>query len=429
MNVVKLSLIALAVAAASSQLAVAGEQQESKGFIADSTLNLLNRNFWMQRDYRNSTRNTRDEWAHGIQAHYVSGFTQGTVGFGVDAHGYGGIKLDGGRGSVGNGILPVDGEGRIEDNTGELGGAVKLRVSSTVLKFGEQRPTAPVFATGDSRLLPETATGFQLSSSEFDALSLEAGHFTAINRRNSSNSDGELTSEYAEVEARSVDFVGGTYNFTDNLSVALYGSEAEDVWRQYFANVYYTIPLAEEQSLNFYLNAYKTDDQVSERGGKVDNTIFSLAGAYSFGAHTVTLAYQQADGDTAYAYGIDGNGTVWLANATTSEFWTEDERSLQARYDIDMTSYGVPGLSFMARYISGWNATVREDGVITGTDGKEHELGLQAKYVIQEGAAKDLSFRVAHNLTRSDKVAGAGASTTSDVNEVRIFIDYPLDVL
>src|SRR3989338_5748589 len=364
MNVVKLSLIALAVAAASSQLAVAGEQQESKGFIADSTLNLLNRNFWMHRDYRNSTSNIRDEWAHGIQAHYVSGFTQGTVGFGVDAHGYGGIKLDGGRGSVGNGILPVDGEGRIEDNTGELGGAVKLRVSSSVLKFGEQRPTAPVFATGDSRLLPETATGFQLSSSEFDVLSLEAGHFTAINRRNSSNSDGELTSEYAEVEARSVDFVGGTYNFTDNLSVAVYGSEAEDVWRQYFANVDYT-----------------------------------------------------------------GGDSIWLANSVQySDFNAPNERSVHVRYDLNMATFGVPGLSFMARYIKGDDidgTKADPNGAFAGwagDDEKHWERDLEAKYVVQSGAAKDLSLRVRQATHRS-------TAFDSDLDEVRLIVEYPLSIL
>lgn len=427
MNVVKLSLIALAVAAASSQLAVAGEQQESKGFIADSTLNLLNRNFWMQRDYRNSTRNTRDEWAHGIQAHYVSGFTQGTVGFGVDAHGYGGIKLDGGRGSVGNGILPVDGEGRIEDNTGELGGAVKLRVSSTVLRFGEQRPTAPVFATGDSRLLPETATGFQLSSSEFDALSLEAGHFTAINRRNSSNSDGELTSEYAEVEARSVDFVGGTYNFTDNLSVALYGSEAEDVWRQYFANVYYTIPLADDQALNFDLVAYKTDDQGDALAGELDTLTYSLKAAYSFGAHKLSLAYQKVNGDEFFDY--IGGDSIWLANSVQySDFNAPNERSVQVRYDLNMATFGVPGLSFMARYIKGDDidgTNADPNGAFAGwagDDEKHWERDLEAKYVVQSGAAKDLSLRVRQATHRS-------TAFDSDLDEVRLIVEYPLSIL
>lgn len=440
MQVMKWSVIALAVAAGTTQMAVASSQSESKGFIEDTSFDIFTRALYFNRDFRNGGENTsakskpegerngyREEFGLGMRLLLESGFTQGTVGVGFDAHSLSSVKLDSGRGRLGTGQFSATDESRPDDTQTEVGGAIKFRVSDTVLKHGNMMVASPVFSTDDSRLLPEVATGTYLVSNEIEGLELSAGRFTGLSSQTATGRDSINGKGAAGLTSANI--IGASYQFTDNFSAAYHASDVEDYWKKHYINANYTIPLAEEQSLNFDLNAYKTDDQGKELGGKVDNTIFSLAGAYNFGAHTITLAYQQSDGDSAYAYGVDGNGTVWLANATTSEFWTEDERSLQARYDIDMTSYGVPGLSFMARYISGWNATVREDGVITGTDGKEHELGLQAKYVIQEGAAKDLSFRVAHNLTRSDKVAGAGASTTSDVNEVRIFIDYPLDVL
>ncbi|WP_256657625.1 OprD family outer membrane porin [Pseudomonas sp. ACM7] len=40
----------------------------------------------------------------------------------------------------------------------------KLRFSSTELRYGEQRVKTPVFGSSDSRLLPETATGWLLTS-------------------------------------------------------------------------------------------------------------------------------------------------------------------------------------------------------------------------------------------------------------------------
>ena len=43
MRVMKWSMIALAVAAGTSQLAVASSQEESKGFVEDSTLNVKTR--------------------------------------------------------------------------------------------------------------------------------------------------------------------------------------------------------------------------------------------------------------------------------------------------------------------------------------------------------------------------------------------------
>ncbi len=75
---------------------------------------------------------------------FTSGFTQGTVGFGADVFAYGGIKLDSGRDRVGNGLLPMSNnqtaDANVPDSYGQIGGAVKLRASSTEPKYGEQRP-------------------------------------------------------------------------------------------------------------------------------------------------------------------------------------------------------------------------------------------------------------------------------------------------
>ena len=173
MQVMKWSALALAVTAGTTQLAFASAQSESKGFVEDSSFDVLNKNYFLHRDFRNNgagnggsadDQNYRQEWAHGITALYESGFTVGTVGFGVDAHGMLGIKLDSGRGTTGTGLLPIDSDGRAEDEYSQAGGAVKVRVSNTTLKYGNLMPTAPVFATGTARLFPGTAEGFQVLS-------------------------------------------------------------------------------------------------------------------------------------------------------------------------------------------------------------------------------------------------------------------------
>src|SRR5690606_37831938 len=125
-----------------------------------------------------------------------------------------------------------------------------------------------------------------------------------------------------------------------------------------YVNLNYNLPLGEARALNFDVNAYRTKDDGDALWGEIDNKIWSLATAYSMGAHKLTLVYQRSSGDSAYAYGIDGGGTVWLGNSVQiSDFDRQDERSMQARYDLDMAAYGVPGLSFMARYITGDNIT------------------------------------------------------------------------
>jgi imipenem/basic amino acid-specific outer membrane pore len=442
MQVMKWSVIALAVAAGTTQMAVASSQSESKGFVEDSSFNIFNRALYMNRDFRNGGGNNptidsdgdgdadtgfkkgyREDFGLGIRLLFESGFTEGTVGVGFDAHSLSSIKLDSGRGRNGNGQFATTDEGRGDDTQTEVGGAIKFRVSDTVLKHGNMFTGSPVFSTDDSRILPEVATGTLLTSNEIEGLELTAGRFTALSSQTGSSRD-DINGK-GEAGLKSANIVGASYSFNDNLSAAFHASDVEDYWKKQYVNLNYNLPLAEEQALNFDFNFYRTTDDGQELAGEIDNDIWSLAAAYSVGAHTFTLAHQRSTGDSGYAYGVDGGGTIWLSNSVQySDFNGEDENSWQARYDIDMATFGVPGLSFMTRYITGTNITVRDgSGAIVDENAKEHELDFEAKYVIQEGAAKDLSFRIRNAFYR------ANDSYTGDVNDFRLIVEYPLSVL
>jgi imipenem/basic amino acid-specific outer membrane pore len=441
MRVMKWSMIALAVTAASTQLAMAapfvGNQADAKGFVEDSKLDLLLRNYYFNRDKKDGAQDDKD-WTQGFHGVFSSGYTQGTVGFGVDAFGYLGVLLDGEDKFSGSGNITRDSQGRNHDSFGKAGAAVKVRVSSTELKFGQMQPsTSPVFAVGGSRLLPQTATGFQLQSSELKGLDVEAGHFYSASSQDSMNSDGELWATYAGVTAKTADYVGGKYAINDNLSASVYGAKLEDIWNQYYANLNYTIPLADTQSVNLDGNIYRTTDTGSAKAGDISNTAYSLAAAYSFlKAHTITVGFQKVNGNTPFDYiGVGDNNrggdSIFLANSIQySDFNGPGEKSWQARYDLKMAEYGVPGLSFMTRYVKGWdidgtnapsNGTY---GGLYGEDGKHHETNLEAKYVVQAGPAKDLSFRIRQAWHRANTDEGEG-----DINEFRLIVDYPLSIL
>ena len=434
MQMIKLSVIALAVAAASTQLAVASQQSESNGFIEDSKLDAHARVLYMNRDFRNDTGSTRnnydEETGLGLKAIYESGFTQGTVGFGVDAFGLQGIKLDSGGGTHdGLRMFPTDGRsGKAQDNYSQAGGAVKARLSNTTIKYGEQFVDLPVLSTDDSRLLPETATGFLVTSNEIENLELNLGHFTALSAMNQTFHDS-LNGGWL----RSLDLVGGRYNFNDDLSVAYYYSDASlghkgagrGTIKKHYTNANYTLPLADTQSLNFDFNMYNTklNGKDQPRGDRTSkNDAWSLAAAYTLDAHTLTVGHQRVTGgeDEGYVYGYDGGGAVYLLNDVQyNDFTQKGEKSYQVRYDIDMATFGVPGLSFMTRYIRGTNI---ENGA--RHNGKNWERDTEAKYVLQNGVAKDLSFRLRQATFRAND-----AANKVDVNEVRLIVEYPLSIL
>ena len=162
------------------------------GFIEDSSLDVLSRNFYLDNRERSpSNQPHKAEWAQGFIASFVSDFTPGAIGVGLDAHAFVGLKLDGGKGHAGTGLLPLDADGRSERDYSSAGGAVKLRAAKTTLSVGEMTVEIPVFDTADKRLQPEYATGLLLDSREIDALHWQAGHFTAFKNQNASSGHGD----------------------------------------------------------------------------------------------------------------------------------------------------------------------------------------------------------------------------------------------
>ncbi|MBH3395447.1 MULTISPECIES: OprD family porin [Pseudomonas] len=413
MSINTLGVTALLLASA-SPLLQASEQSESAGFIEGSKLSVKARNMYMQRDNRASgaRQNYGEEWAQGFIGTFQSGFTQGTVGFGIDLIGQYAFRLDTGDGRTGGGtgLLEQDNHGAKQDMS-KAGAVLKMRASNTVLKYGTQVMAVPVLATSDSRLLPETVDGFSLTSKEIRNLQLDAGHFTGLTNRNQSSRDsGRMTA---------VDYLGGVYTFNERLSSSLYYAKTAEHFRKYYVNTRYLLPLGSGQSLKFDFNAYDTQSIGQARSGDLDNRIWSLGGTWTLGAHAFTLAYQKVSGTGDYVYGPDGNAVYNFANSVQySDFDYENEKSWQARYDLNMAAYGVPGLSFMTRYVKG---TDFKSGTGGDLDGKAWERDVEVRYVVQAGVAKDLSFRVRQASYRSSERGG-------QIDEVRVITEYPLNM-
>jgi hypothetical protein len=191
----RIGLLALGIIAATH--AMADGQADAKGFVEDSSLKVNLRNAYINRDYKNGP-DDRSEWGQAFMANYSSGFTQGTVGVGVDAFGLYAVRLDGGKGKSGAGgidFFKQGDSGNAADDLQRFGGAVKFRVSNTVLKYGDMMPELPVLSYDNSRLLPESYTGTMITSEEIKDLKLVAGRFTAQTRKSAEGRDsGDLKS-------------------------------------------------------------------------------------------------------------------------------------------------------------------------------------------------------------------------------------------
>lgn len=411
-------------------------QAKSQGVIKDSKLNILIRNFYINRDFRNSSHNSygakkaqsyQEEWGQGFIGSYQSGFTQGTIGFGVDAIGMYGFRLDSGKGRAGGQLFPRNSNKKPEKDFSRAGIAAKARLSNTIVKYGEQMVATPVFDTNDGRLLPETATGLLIESNEIDKLQLTFGRFTALSARNQSGQDTQVNSilgykQHNGKGLKSINLAGANYQFTNNLSASAYFSDVKDFWKKQYLGADYVLPLTNDQELNFNFDYYHVKAQGDmKRVYKIDSNTWSLTGAYTIDAHTFLIGYQSSSGKGGMPYGIEGKDAVYLGNSSqVSDYNNEGEKSWQASYTIKLDKFGLPGLSIINRYVRGDNIANSWTKLKSGK-GKEWEYNLDARYVVQSGPAKDLSFRVRHATYRS--------SALDDRNEVRLIVQYPLNIL
>ncbi|GAC1031668.1 OprD family porin [Pseudomonas sp. No.21] len=435
----KLSLAVFSAICGMSPVAFAEEQKE--GFIEGSSFNILNRTFYFNRDDRNGAdapggAGYSETLAHGIMANFESGFTQGTVGVGVDAFAMIGLKLDTGGGRNGGrssfDVLPVDSEGEARDEYTKVGGALKAQAFDTVVKVGDVFPTTPVVHYGDSRLLPESFRGVTVENGSVEGLTLQGGRLHSMSQPVSSNMRDNFVTFYAgPVDSPWVGYFGGDYSINDNISVSAYSARLKDAWDQYYFGTSLTQPLSDDLALIAGFNYYNVQDEGKQLLGELNNNIWSAKLGVQFGGHTVTLSHQRNNGDDDFDY-LRQSDSIYLDNSIQyTDFNSPKERSWMVRYDLNMEAYGVPGLSFMARYGKGTDADYsnandvymrRDDAGNPLTDQKRWERDIEAKYVVQTGSLKDMSFRIRQANTRATQYE-------SDLDEFRLIVEYPLSVL
>lgn len=414
--------IARGVALATLGATLAIPSMAQAAFIEDTKASLELRNFYYNRDYRQdgAPQSKQDEWAQGFLLRIESGFTEGPVGFGVDAIGLLGVKLDSSPDRTGTGILPVDTSGGAPDDYSELGLTAKAKVSKSILKVGTLHLKNPAIATSDSRLLPSVMRGAQLVSNEIDGLTLDLGYVDQINNRNSTNYEDMIVNGASAADknitgaTESDEFVylGGTYKVTKDLSASYYYSNLEDIYKQHALNLIHVLPISEDQSLKTDLRYQRSTD---DGNTNVDNKAFGAMVTYSLSGHSFGLGYQKMSGDTGFAY-VGGNIDPYLVNfVQIGDFGKADEKSWQARYDFNFASIGIPGLSFMTRYISG-------DDFGPGGDGKEWERDTDIGYTFQEGALKNLNLKWRNATFRT---SGAG----NDMDENRLIVSYTIPLM
>ncbi|MDR0280776.1 MAG: OprD family porin [Paucimonas sp.] len=394
-------------------------------FFDDAKANVTLRNFYYNHDLRDSTKPAQsklEEWAQGFILKGESGYTEGTIGVGVDFYAGLGLKLDSSPSRSGTALLPGaynraggprNADPRSVDEFSEATAALKLRYSKSELKVGGLFPKIPLVSSGDARLLPQFFEGAMLDVKEIDNLDLSVGQMRQVNQREFAGARDIQVGNYYSVFSDRFNYLGGTWRITPQWSAGLWGGRLEDVYQQNLATVTHTRKLG-DWNLSGTLNYLDTGESGAEKAGKLDSRMTSGMVSANLGPQTFRLGYQYNAGDSALPF-IHDTDLPAAANAVqVLRFDRAQERSWQARYDLDFAPLGVPGLSAFARYVKGDNFKV------AGEDGSEWERNIDITYVVQSGPLKNLALRWRNVQLQGD------ATGRRDENRVILAYTLPL---
>ncbi|MBF8008244.1 OprD family porin [Pseudomonas brenneri] len=389
------------------------------GFINDSKLKLQLRNVYFNENFRDkhglsaksarTAKSERTEWAQGFLLDYQSGFTQGTLGFGVDALGLLGFRLDSGRGRSGTGLLPVHDDGRATEAFASLGVTAKARLAKTTVKYGTLLPKTAVLIYNDARLLPQTYQGAQFSSIDIESLTLTGGYLDRFKLRDSTDSVPIVPDGYTGDKSADFSYAGAEYKLGKNVRLSYYYGELGNFYQQNFAGIQHDLTLG-NGVLTSDLRYFNSIDSGSAYGGKIDNNMLSGQLSYTISGHTFGGGYQALSGDAGLPY-ISGATVYSFSNAGIGKFIEEDEKTWMLNYGYNFSALGVPGLTLSMRYLSG------NDGK-SNTTVKEWERDAELAYVVPQGTFKGLGVRLRNYVYRADYARGRDSN--------RLYLTYDI---
>ncbi|AOZ14732.1 outer membrane porin, OprD family [Pseudomonas lundensis] len=403
---------------------------QAGGFIEDSTAKLEARTVYFNRDFRDGSTSSpqgaskREETAQGFILNVQSGYTEGTVGFGLDALGMLGLKLDSSPADSNSGLLPSTGSDprRSKDQYAKIGVTAKMRISDTVLKYGALLPDLPLLKYNDGRLLPNMFKGAMLVSKDVNDLTIMASRLNRYTARDSTDSqDLRLNCKNkrygCNITADHFNMYGLDYKVNERLTAQYHYAELQDIYRQQFVGLLANQPIG-PGVLSADVRLLKSDDAGSAKASTIDNRALGAMLGYSLGGHKVSAGWQRMNGDTSMPY-LDGSNPYLVNYLQVNDFANAQERSWQVRYDYDFKAMGYNGWSFMTRYVNGDNIKV----VGRAEEGKEWERDTEVKYIVQSGTFKDLSLRFRNATYRTNY-----SKFARDVDETRLIVSYNLNI-
>lgn len=411
------------------------------GFIEDSNATVAARNFYYQRDDKNTAdnRNEANEWGQALLFNYKSGYTQSALGLGVDVTGLVGVRLDGGGdGDINDSrkpgqLFPLDSDGSAVSTYSKAGITAKAKVAGTELKIGALQPKLPVATFNDGRLLPQLFEGGQIVSNDIKPFTLTAGQLVNTKTRSSTDNVGlRVGGSTVDAESDGFYFLGADYKISPTITAQYYFGLLDDYYRQHFIGLTHNSAFAVgnlKTDLRYFDShsvgknstvagraaGYKSSgywESTDTQKGEIDNRTWSLLFTYSLQGHSIDLGHQRVVGKSDFPFlnQGDGSSTHLITDRQIGKFQNAGEQTWLAGYGYDFAQAGIPGLKASVVYLTG------EHIASANQQAREWERDIRLDYSVQQGALKGVNLSWRNASLRGNDV--------TDQDENRLIISY-----
>ncbi len=393
----------ISICVAGSVLAASACNVNAAGFFEDSKSTVRYSNFYWDENPDDGIGPTRNEWVHGIQASFKSGYYKDVLAFDYSYGAAGDLHV----GDDANNITNLTKGSSVQSphsiaNTMEAYAKIKLlEKEGLLLKIGLGKTTRKRLQYADdvTRIMPAATTGFDMDYT-FSDLNL---YFTQIEKFSPRNSSSHATwgDDLTTGDGTVIDHLrlfGAGYVLPTGTKLDFEYAESEDYLKSTFARASHKFKLADKHAIDLSVSYGNQQDAGSLFGADHEASFVDLQTKYTFGNYYVGLAYNQvSDGDYDETFFAADHGTFASSAKNFYMFGLEGEDMVKVSAGMSFADLGIPQMRWDLKYAV-------SDGAEGYTDFERNEFQSVMQYRF-DGALKGLHLVWLHAEHNTDGTA------------------------
>jgi hypothetical protein len=294
--------------------------------------------------------------------------------------------------------------------------AVFRFTETDVLRAGRQLFELPYLNSSDSRMVPNTFEAIVIGNASSTGLAYIVGYVDKVKKKNSD--EFIPMSEAAGVTDgdAGVMMAGARYVFDGGTEIVAIDQQTTDVFNTVFAKVEHTWAIADERSLEGFLQYTDQRSVGADLIGEFETALLSAKVEYTAGNATLRLGASTTGSEKGMQKPYGSSANYLSIMAEDFDRAGEDAWMIGGNYNFQRVGPG--DLSLFANIVTG---NTPDTGPNASPDESEYDLTVD--YRVKEGPAKNLWIRLRAGFIDQDEAVGG-----DDFLDLRLIVNWDFSV-